>query len=151
MKLTYEEILKKAICVSCPNCQDVAGVHVCAEHLNADGTLPNIDKAVCSKKDETQIVNGLLLVQSKTGVGFLIQPSENGEGECILASAGSGILLQKKISELLKDEQFAIIPAYRIFDTEGKDRTIEVLKNLMQKSYEDLPLAKTNPFGGLSK
>ena len=151
MKMTYREVVKKAKCVACPSCQDVAGVLVCSEHPNDDSTLPNIDRVNNCRRDKTDIVNGLLLVQSKTGLGFLVEPTNDGtgDGECILAAAGSGILLQKKISELIKDAQLVVIPAYRIYDTEGKDRTIEVLKNLMQKAYENLPTNKVNPFSGL--
>lgn len=148
---SFQEILEKAICVACTSCQDVAGIHVCTEHPNDDGTFPKIENANCDVKRTTQIINGLLLVQSRTGAGFLVKPNSDGtgDGECILAAAGSGVLLRKKISELIKDEQFVVIPAYRIYDTEGKDRTIEVLKNLMQRAYEDLPLNKTNPFSSL--
>jgi len=146
--MNKEQMLKTAICRSCPGCINSAGLFVCTTFVEAGDTLREIDAVTeCPKRNKTEIVNGFLLLQSKLGTGIKIEPEENGDGNCTLASIGSGILASEKLSELCGNE-YCILPTYRIFDESGIDRTSEVLQKVAQKLSQSLPAQKMNPFGG---
>lgn len=145
------EIHHKAVCTGCPFSTDVAGTMTCQKFRNGDIMMSceDVTPDMCNKLAEF-ILNQLKLSQVKLGMGFLIEPCGRDPGEAIAMLVGpTGVVSSCKVSELFPEEEFAVFPAFRIFNSEGEDITPTALKAFLQAIYEKAPLSVSTPFASL--
>lgn len=150
----------KAVCTGCPFSTDVAGTMTCQKFrdgkimMSCEDVTPDLCDKLAERTNWTHIgefiLNQLKLSQVKLGMGFLIEPSDGDPGEAIAMLVGpTGVVSSCTVSELFPEEEFAVFPSYRIFNSEGEDITPTALKAFLQAIYEKAPLSVSTPFASL--
>lgn len=151
MQDKFANIHHAAICTGCCFSIDVAGLLTCQKFRNGNIMMSceDVTPDMCDRLTST-VISQLKLQQTKIGMGFLMEPSEDDPGEAKVMLVGSaGIVHKCSLSELFPEETFAVFPSMRIFNKEGEDITATALKAFLQKIYEAAPLSASAPFASL--
>lgn len=159
MQDKFYKIYRKAVCAGCPFSTDVAGQLTCQKFKNSGIMMSceDVTPDMCNKLVDSTwthieefLFNQLKLSQVKLGMGFLMELTEGDPGEAQVMLIGpTGVVYECTLSELFPEEQFAVLPSLRVFNSQGEDVTPAAMKAFLQAIYEKAPLAVSTPFASL--